>query len=93
MAADYSNPQYMFYTQLLQAMFEGTPYSHDALGSRPSFDKTTGAMLQKFHETWYAPNNAILIIAGDVQPDRVIAEVKSLFGDISRKEPSRAAGG
>ncbi len=89
-AADLSNPQYMFYTQMLQAMFEGTPYAHDALGSRPSFDKTTGAMLQDFHKTWYAPNNAILVIAGDVQPDRVIAEVKSLFGEIPRKElPAR----
>jgi zinc protease len=89
-AADLSNPQYTFYTQLLQAMFEGTPYAHDALGSRPSFDKTTGAMLQSFHQTWYAPNNAILVIAGDVQPGRVIAEVKSLFGEIPRKElPAR----
>jgi zinc protease len=44
-ASDLSNPQYVFYTQLLDAMFQGTPYAHDALGSRPSFDKTTGPML------------------------------------------------
>ncbi len=54
--------------QLLSAMFRGTPYEHDALGTRPSFDATTGAMLKKFHDTWYAPNNAILVIAGDVDP-------------------------
>jgi zinc protease len=41
-AQDLSNPQYVFYTKLLTAMFHGTPYENDALGSRPSFDKTTG---------------------------------------------------
>jgi zinc protease len=84
-ARDLSNPQYVFYTQLLDAMFKGTPYAHDALGTRPSFDKTTGQMLQQFYETWYAPNNAIFVITGDVQPEQVMAEVRTLFGDIPRK--------
>jgi zinc protease len=89
-AQDLSNPQYVFYAQLLEAMFEGTPYSHDALGTRPSFDQTTGEMLHKFYETWYAPNNAILVIVGGVQPEKVVAEVKRLFGDIPRKSlPAR----
>jgi zinc protease len=90
-AQDLSNPQYLLYTQLLQAMFRGTPYAHDALGSRPSFDKTTGPMLSNFYHSWYAPNNAILIITGDLQPAKVLAEVKSLFGDIPRKAlPARS---
>jgi len=84
-ASDLSNPQYVFYTQLLEAMFQGTPYAHDALGSRPSFDQTTGQMLHQFYDTWYAPNNAIFVVAGDVQPEHVLAEVKELFGDIPKK--------
>jgi zinc protease len=89
-AADLSNPQYVFYTQLMDAMFQGTPYAHDALGSRPSFDKTTGQMLHQFYDTWYAPNNAIFVIAGDVQPEHVMAEVKALFGGIPQKKlPAR----
>ncbi len=84
-AQDLSNPQYVFYTQLLEAMFQGTPYAHDALGSRPSFNKTTGQMLHDFYSRWYAPNNAVFVIAGDVQPERVLAQVKTLFGPIPRK--------
>jgi zinc protease len=84
-AQDLSNPQYVFYIQLLEAMFQGTPYAHDPLGTRPSFDKTTGQMLLDFHQAWYAPNNAILVIAGNVEPEKVLAEVKGLFGDIPRK--------
>jgi len=87
---DLSNPEYLLYTKLLAALFRGTPYAHDALGTRPSFDRTSGADLRRFHDEWYAPNNAILVVAGDVHPDRVLAEVKALFEDIpARPLPPR----
>jgi zinc protease len=85
-AQDLSNPQYVFYTKLLTAMFRGTPYEHDALGSRPSFDKTTGTMLHDFYQKWYAPNNAIMVIVGDVDPQKTLGEVKQLFGSIPEKK-------
>ena len=84
-AQDLSNPQYVFYTRLLEALFADTPYAHDALGTRPSFDKTTGAMLDKFHRDWYGPNNAILVVVGDVDPDHALALVKRHFGPIPRR--------
>jgi zinc protease len=84
-AQDLSNPEYVFYEKVLASLFEGSVYAHDPLGTRPSFDKTTGAMLQSFHRTWYAPNNAILVIAGDVDPSRAVARVRDLFGDIPAK--------
>ena len=84
-AQDLSNPEYVFYTRLLKELFAGTPYEHDALGTRGSFNKTTGAMLRKFHKTWYAPNNAVLIICGDVDPARTLSEIKRLFGGIPSK--------
>jgi zinc protease len=90
-AQDLSNPDYLYYMKLLALLFKGTPYEHDALGTRPSFDKTTDRMLRKFHDTWYAPNNAVLVIAGDVQPDQVVGQVRALFGKIpSRKLPARS---
>jgi zinc protease len=82
---DMSNPSYKFLTQLQAQLFEGSPYAHTGLGTRPSFDKTTAAMLKQFHDTWYAPNNAILVIAGDVDPSVTLAKVKTLFGPIARK--------
>jgi zinc protease len=91
-AQDYSSPQYVFFSHLLARTFAGTPYAHDALGTRPSFERTTGAMLKKFYDTWYAPNNAILVIAGGVDPQQVLTQVKSLFEKIpAKKLPSRAA--
>ena len=91
-AMDLSNPEYVFYMRLLRHFFAGTPYEHDALGTKPSFDKTTGAMLKKFHDAWYAPNNAVLIVCGDVKPSAALKEINKLFGGIPSKAlPSRPA--
>jgi zinc protease len=89
-AQDLSNPTYVLLSKLRTAMFAGTPYQYDALGTRPSFDKTTGEMLKSFHDTWYAPNNAILIVVGDIDPHTTLAEIKTLFGAIkSKKLPAK----
>ncbi|PYU19495.1 MAG: peptidase M16 [Acidobacteria bacterium] len=84
-ARDLSNPTYKFITRANEDMFSGTPYSHDPLGTKDSFDRTTGEMLKTFYKAWYAPNNAILVIAGDVEPNAVLAKVKEYYGKIKRK--------
>jgi len=80
---DLSNPTYKFIDRLNGDMFAGTPYSHDPLGTRASFDATTAAALQDFYKKWYTPGNAILVIVGDVEPVATVAKVKQLFGDIA----------
>jgi zinc protease len=81
-AQDMSSPGYKLYERLRSELFAGTPYEHLALGTRPSFDKTSAAMLKAFHDKWYAPNNAILILVGDVDPPAALAKVKALFEPI-----------
>ncbi len=89
-AQDLSDPNYILSTRLIQALYADTPYAVDPLGTRESFAKTTGAMLKKFHDTWYVPNNAVLVIVGDVDPPRVLARVRQLFEDIpARPLPQR----
>jgi zinc protease len=85
-ARDLSNPTYKFITRLNEDLFSGTPYAHDALGTKPSFDATTGAMLKRFYRDWYAPNNAILVITGDLDPAATLAKIKQLYGSIQPKK-------
>ena len=48
-------------------------------------------MLKRFYDTWYAPNNAILIIVGDVEPSATLGRVRELFGPVARKDPTSKA--
>ncbi len=89
---DLSSPFYNFMAQAQAILFNHTPYEHDALGDRPSFDQTDAALLRRFYETWYAPNNAILVIAGDVRPGDALAQAEAAFGAIPRRDlPPHAA--
>ncbi len=91
-ARDLSNPTYKFINRLNEDMFAGTPYAHDPLGTKSSFDATTGEMLRQFYEKWYRPNNAILLVVGDVDRGATLAKIRHLFGDIpSHPLPARPA--
>jgi zinc protease len=81
-ASDLSNPTYKFLNRLNTGMFAGTPYAHDPLGTKPSFDKTTGVMLKDFYDKWYSPSNIILIVVGDVDPAATMTKIKALYGSI-----------
>jgi zinc protease len=83
-ARDLSAPFYKFLTAARRSMFAGTPYEHDALGTRASFDKTTAAMIKAFYNQWYHPNDAILVITGAVDPKQTVARVQHYFGAIPR---------
>ena len=89
-ARDNSQPFYVLYSKALARLFAGTPYEQTGLGTKSSFDATTAAMLREFHDGWYAPNNALLVITGDVEPQSVLSRVRELYGSIPTKQlPTR----
>jgi zinc protease len=89
-ASDLSDPTYAFLNRVNTDMFAGTPYAHDALGTKTSFDETTGTMLRKFYQKWYTPSNAILVVVGDIDPAETLIAIRRLFGSIpSHRLPPR----
>ena len=82
---DESSTFFRYYQAALARLWAQTPYQYSPLGTRPSFDKTTGADLRRFHDTWYAPNNALLVICGDVDPRKTLATVRATFGSIPKR--------
>lgn len=88
-AQDLSNPTYVLYTKLRAALFRGSVYERDPLGTLASFDKTTAAALKRFYERWYAPNNALLIVVGDLDPAATLSRIRTLFGPIPMKQLGR----
>ncbi|HXW77353.1 MAG TPA: pitrilysin family protein, partial [Candidatus Eremiobacteraceae bacterium] len=89
-AADESDPVRKMLTTINADLYAGTPYAIDGVGTRPSFDQTTGSMIHDFYQHWYAPNDAILIVAGDIDPASTLTQVRELFGSIpARTLPPR----
>jgi len=79
---DISDPGFLAFEKAEAALYADTGYATDPLGTRPSFDKTTANVLHSFYDNWYVPNNAILVIVGDVEPQATLAKVKQLFAAI-----------
>lgn len=79
---DNSSAGYRLYAKMVQHVLAGTPYADVGLGTVASFKKIQAADLQRFYARWYHPNNAIYVIAGNVDPQQTIAKVRALFGDL-----------
>jgi zinc protease len=61
-------------------VFGQHPYGHDPLGTFQDLRQATPTEVHAWWTRWYTPNNATLVIVGDVQPDRVHALCERYFG-------------
>src|SRR5438270_1260048 len=61
---------------------EGHPYHHTTIGSMEDLDAASLADVKQWFRDKYGPNNAVLVVAGDVKPDQVRALAEKYFGDI-----------
>ena len=71
-----------FWTDLAALAFDKWENAHDGYGSFVDLDKATIEDVKHFHDTYYAPDNAVIAISGDVDPERVYQLVEKYFGDI-----------
>jgi predicted Zn-dependent peptidase len=72
------------YAQLEELYPEGHPYRHSTIGSMADLDHASLEDLRSWHRDHYGPNNAVLVLAGDVDVPTARALVQKYFGDIPR---------
>jgi predicted Zn-dependent peptidase len=61
---------------------ESHPYHHPPIGSREDLDAASLADVTEFFAAYYAPNNAVLTVAGDFDPEVALAMIEKHFGPI-----------
>jgi zinc protease len=84
------NPHSRLYEQLMASAFVAHPYRHPVIGWMNDLDNLTVADARAWYSRWYTPNNAILVIAGDVDPAQVFAWAEQHYGTIPAREiPAR----
>jgi predicted Zn-dependent peptidase len=83
---NYENAPYGMVVQYVdEALFPPShPYHHLAIGSPEDLDAATLDDVKQFFRTWYVPNDATLVVAGDIDPDATMKLVEQYFGPIPR---------
>ncbi|HEX2954405.1 MAG TPA: pitrilysin family protein [Bacillota bacterium] len=75
------NPQARLGFMAYQAIFKGTPYEHDVLGTSSSLANINHEAFLKYHRKYYRPNHMVAVVVGDVDTQKVINQVRSAFAD------------
>jgi zinc protease len=75
-----NDPGQLFNEQMMAAMYLNSPYGTPVIGWRQEMQALTRDEALDWYHRYYAPNNAILIVAGDVQPDQVRALAQQYYG-------------
>jgi zinc protease len=72
---------------VLDKTFTTHPYKIEPIGSMADLDAATIQDVRDFHSLYYVPNNATLVVAGDFNPEQLIAWTEKHFGAIPRGKP------
>jgi predicted Zn-dependent peptidase len=62
------------------------PYAHSTIGDMADLVNAPLEAVQRFFDMYYAPNNAVISIAGDFDPAEAMRLVNQYFGDIPRRD-------
>src|ERR1022692_1429129 len=75
--------------RLNELTYDNFAYHHSVIGSMEDLDAASVEDVQAFFKTYYAPNNAVVAIVGDIEGKDALARVQKYFGNIPRQEPPK----
>ena len=73
--------------QVSAAAYTAHPYGWPTVGWMNDIESLTLEDVKQYRQLYYAPNNAILIIAGDVNPEALLPKIRSTFGQVQTSPP------
>jgi len=83
-------PHSLLYEKLMAVAYQEHPYRHPVIGWMDDLLVLTAGDTRNWYKSWYAPNNATLVVAGDVKADEVFKLAQRYYGPIpARKLPLR----
>lgn len=78
------NPQRSLYEGLIAAAFKVHPYRNPVIGWMSEVSHLKREALLQHYKRYYSPDNAVIIVAGDVTAEDIIARIRDKFGAIAR---------
>lgn len=80
------NPNALTYEQLNATAYNSSPYHNPVIGWMDDLNAMHVGDLREWYQKWYAPNNATLVVVGDVNPEEVFSLAEKYYGDIPARE-------
>jgi len=75
-------PTALTYERFNALFYTNNPYHHPIIGWVEDLDSLNIKDVRKWYKTWYAPNNATLVVVGDVKPNHVFELARKYFGGL-----------
>jgi zinc protease len=86
-----NNPYGAMYELAMATVFKKSPYRWPVIGHMKDIQNYSTDTLRRFYETYYVPNNAVLVLAGDIDKSKVKKLIEKHYGPLPMKElPPRA---
>lgn len=82
-------PTSKLYEALSATTYAVHPYRNPIIGWMDDLQNMTAQDVKAWHDTWYAPNNATMVVSGDVEPKKVFALAEKYFGSYPAKTLTR----
>ena len=76
------DPQSMVYEEVIATAFQNHSYRWPVIGWMSDLKDLKPGDLMNHYQTYYAPNNAVIIVVGDVQKGDIVSKITAAFGDI-----------
>ena len=76
------SPEDQTQERFMATAYASNPYRTPVIGWMHDIQNLTVTDLKKWYQNWYAPNNAILVVVGDVVPEQVLQMAKQYFGGL-----------
>tara|TARA_B100000029_G_C17572324_1_gene957050 strand:+ start:1138 stop:2526 length:1389 start_codon:yes stop_codon:yes gene_type:complete len=77
-----NRPMGRLFLTMMQAVFEKTPYGGSVIGEIEDIKNVTRDQIYNYFKKFYAPNNAVVVIVGDVDTKKTMAEIKAKYGPL-----------
>ncbi|WP_295620633.1 pitrilysin family protein, partial [Chamaesiphon sp. GL140_3_metabinner_50] len=81
-----NSPSYRLDRAVKRVAFPNTPYGLTVGGTKADVEKFTVEQVRSYYDSYYAPNNATLIVVGDFDTTSLMAKVQQTFGKVPRRE-------
>ncbi|GHT87925.1 zinc protease [Betaproteobacteria bacterium] len=73
-------PRALVYEQLMATLYQAHPYHHPVIGWMTDLDAMKAEDARAWYRNWYAPNNAVLVVVGDVEHEAVFELARQHYG-------------